>query len=136
MRTSPLSGFSNPTIVLNSVVLPTPLGPMMPTMPLRGSENDRSSMSTRSPKPLVRWCASMTVLPRRGPGGIWISSKSSLRVFSASAAISSYRPSRARDLVCRALALDRTHSSSSDRRFCSLASLRPCTASRAAFLSR
>jgi hypothetical protein len=31
----------------------------------------------------------MTVLPSRGPGGIWISSKSSLRVFSASAAISS-----------------------------------------------
>ena len=93
-------------------------------------------MSTRSPKPLVRSIASMTVLPSRGPGGIWISSKSSLRVFSASAAISSYRPRRARDLVWRAFALERTHSSSSVRRFCSLASLRPCTASRCAFLSR
>ena len=76
-------------MVLNSVVLPTPFGPMMPTMPLRGSEKVRSLISTRSSKPLVRWCASMTVLPRRGPGGIWISSKSSLRVFSASVAISS-----------------------------------------------
>ena len=53
-RTEPPSGFSSPTMVLNSVVLPTPFGPMMPTMPLRGSENDRLSISTRSSKPLVR----------------------------------------------------------------------------------
>ena len=109
---------------------------MMPTMPLRGSVNDRLSISTRSPKPLLRSFASMTMLPSRGPGGIWISSKSSLRVFSASAAISSYRARRALDLVCRALALERTHSSSSLSRFCILASLRPSTASRAAFFSR
>ena len=51
---SPESGFSSPMIILNSVVLPTPFGPMTPTMPLRGSVNDRSSMSTRSSKPLVR----------------------------------------------------------------------------------
>ena len=76
----------------------------------------------------------MTVLPRRGPGGIWISSKSSLRVFSASVAISSYRSRRALDLVWRALALERTHSSSSVRRFCILASLRPSTASRGRLL--
>ena len=77
-------------MVLNSVVLPTPLGPMTPTMPLRGSENDRPSMSSpRSSKPFSRSFTSMTMLPRRGPGGIWISSKSSLRVRSASAAISS-----------------------------------------------
>jgi hypothetical protein len=50
---------------------------------------DRPSMRTRSPKPFFRSCASMTTLPRRGPAGIWISSKSSLRFFSASAAISS-----------------------------------------------
>ncbi len=123
-------------MVLNSVVLPTPLGPMMPTMPLRGRENDRLSMSTRSPKPFRRSDASMTVLPSRGPGGIWISSKSSLRVFSASVAISSYRWSRARDLVWRARALERTHSSSSVSRFCIFASLRPCTARRSAFFSR
>ena len=86
---SPESGFSSPMIILNSVVLPAPLGPMTPTMPLRGSENDRSSMSSRSPKPLVSLSASTTTLPSRGPGGIWISSKSSLRVLSASAAISS-----------------------------------------------
>ena len=40
-------------------------------------------------KPFFRFLTSMTTEPRRGPGGIWISSKSSLRVRSASAAISS-----------------------------------------------
>jgi hypothetical protein len=29
----PASGFSWPVIILNSVVLPAPLGPMMPTIP-------------------------------------------------------------------------------------------------------
>ena len=29
-------------MVLNRVVLPTPLGPMTPTIPLRGNVNDRS----------------------------------------------------------------------------------------------
>ncbi len=76
-------------MVLNSVVLPTPLGPMTPTMPLRGSVNDRSLISGRPSKPLSRCSTSTTTLPSRGPVGIWISSKSSLRVFSASAAISS-----------------------------------------------
>ena len=76
-------------MVLNSVDLPTPLGPITPTMPLRGSENERPSIRERSPKPFLRSVASITWLPRRGPGGIWISSKSSFRVFSASAAISS-----------------------------------------------
>ena len=56
----------------------------MPTMPPRGIVNDRSLISIRPSKPLSRWLASTTTLPRRGPGGIWISSKSSLRVFSAS----------------------------------------------------
>jgi hypothetical protein len=76
-------------IVLNSVVLPTPFGPMIPTMPPRGRLNDSPSMSTRSPKPFLRSWASMTTLPSRGPAGIWISSKSSFLFFSASAAISS-----------------------------------------------
>lgn len=76
-------------MVLKSVVLPTPFGPMMPTMPLRGSEKLSPSMSVRSPKPFCRFFASRTMSPRRGPGGIWISSKSSFLVRSASAAISS-----------------------------------------------
>ncbi len=42
-------------------------------MPAGGSENDRSSISRRSPKPLVRCSTSMTVSPSRSPGGIWIS---------------------------------------------------------------
>ncbi len=76
-------------MVLNSVVLPTPLGPMTPTMPLRGSVKLRPSMSWRPSKPFCRFEASRTTLPRRGPAGIWISSKSNFLCFSASAAISS-----------------------------------------------
>ena len=38
-------------MVLNRVVLPTPFGPITPTMPLRGRLKDRPSISTRSPKP-------------------------------------------------------------------------------------
>ena len=88
--TAPESGFSSPTIVLNSVVLPTPFGPMMPTMPLRGKRERQVLDQHPVAEALASGpCASITVLPRRGPGGIWISSKSSLRVFSASAAISS-----------------------------------------------
>src|SRR5262249_16052886 len=75
--------------------LPAPLRPRTPTMPLRGRLKERFSNRHRSPKPLTRLLTSTTTLPRRGPGGIWISSKSSLRFRSASAAISSYRCSRA-----------------------------------------
>ena len=46
-------------------------------------------MRTLSPKALERFSTSTTMEPRRGPGGIWISSKSSFRILSASAAISS-----------------------------------------------
>jgi hypothetical protein len=35
----------------NSVVLPAPFGPMMPTMPPAGSEKLSESISSRSPKP-------------------------------------------------------------------------------------
>ena len=58
-------------MVLKSVVLPTPFGPMTPTMPLRGSVNDRPSMRTRPSKPFSRFLASRTVEPRRGPAGIY-----------------------------------------------------------------
>ena len=37
-------------------------------------------MRTRSPKPFLRFLTSITLLPRRGPGGMAISSKSSFRV--------------------------------------------------------
>ena len=69
----PSSTDSWPVSILNSVVLPAPLGPMIPTIPARGSENERSSMSRRSPKPLRSPSISMTVSPRRGPGGMAIS---------------------------------------------------------------
>jgi len=58
-------------------------------MPLRGRVKLRSSIRSFSPKPLESLSTSTTMLPRRGPGGIWISSKSSFRILSASAAISS-----------------------------------------------
>jgi hypothetical protein len=38
-----------PVIMRNSVVLPAPFGPMMPTMPPGGSLKDRLSISSRSP---------------------------------------------------------------------------------------
>ena len=43
------SGFSWPTIMRKSVVLPAPLGPMTPTMPPGGRWKVRSSISRRSP---------------------------------------------------------------------------------------
>ena len=73
MSSVPPSTGSRPMIILNRVDLPTPFGPMTPTMPFGGRSNDRSSMSTRSPKALCRWLASMTFAPRRGGTGIWIS---------------------------------------------------------------
>ena len=42
---------------------------MTPTMPARGSENDRSWIRVRSSKPLVRSCASRTTSPEPRTGG-------------------------------------------------------------------
>ncbi len=84
----PASGGSWPTSIRNSVVLPAPFGPMIPTIPERGSENVRSSMSSRSPKPLRSPSTSMTWSPRRGPGGMAISSSRSVRFASFDSASS------------------------------------------------
>ena len=69
----PLSGFSRPVIMRNSVVLPAPLGPMTPTIAPGGILNDRSSISSRSPKPLVTFSNSITSLPSRSATGMKIS---------------------------------------------------------------
>ncbi len=53
-RSAPESGCSLPVSMRNSVVLPAPLGPIIPTMPPGGSLNDTSSISNRSPKPFFR----------------------------------------------------------------------------------
>ena len=45
----PASGFSWPVSMRKSVVLPTPFGPMTPTMPPGGSLKERFSISSRSP---------------------------------------------------------------------------------------
>ena len=47
---SPESAFSSPISILNSVVLPTPLGPITPTIPVaQQAEDTHWSMSRRSP---------------------------------------------------------------------------------------
>ena len=49
----PASGCSSPTIIFSRVVLPTPFGPMTPTMPFGGRLKLSPSISIRSPNPLV-----------------------------------------------------------------------------------
>jgi hypothetical protein len=44
-----MDAFSWPTIMRNNVVLPTPFGPMTPTMPPGGSLKVRSSIRSVSP---------------------------------------------------------------------------------------
>src|SRR5690625_705791 len=66
------------TMVLSSVHWPPPLGPMAPTLPVRGREKLSPSMSCRPSKPFPSESASVPTSPRRGQAGIWISSKSSL----------------------------------------------------------
>ena len=42
--------FIDPVIILNSVVLPAPFGPITPTIPPGGKRNDRSLISSLSAK--------------------------------------------------------------------------------------
>ncbi|MCY1541190.1 hypothetical protein D9M68_768680 [compost metagenome] len=62
-----------PEISLNSVDLPAPLGPMMPTMAPAGIWKLRLSISRRSPKLLETFLNSNTSLPRRSATGMKIS---------------------------------------------------------------
>ena len=110
-RSTPPSGVSSPAIMRKSVVLPAPFGPTTPTIPAGGSENVRSSTSSRSPKPFCTSSASITRSPSRGPGGMWISTLSSFTLCSSAKSFS-YAPRRAFDFACRARGLIRTHSSS------------------------
>ena len=50
----PASGCSSPRIIVSKVVLPTPFGPMTPTMPFGGRLKLSPSISIRSPNPLAR----------------------------------------------------------------------------------
>jgi hypothetical protein len=64
-------------IMRNRVVLPAPLGPMMPTIPAGGRVKLRSSNSTRSPNALDTFLNSITLSPKRWPLGMKISSLAS-----------------------------------------------------------
>ena len=75
--------------ILNRVDLPTPLGPITPTMPLRGKLNERSSIRARSPNCLCKCSTSRTLEPKRGPTGMVMSVKSTLLALRASASICS-----------------------------------------------
>ena len=75
----PRPALSCSVIRRKSVVLPAPFGPMTPTMPPRGRlkiPDFQTAVYRR--KPFETPCASMTISPRRSPGGIKIS-KSSAR---------------------------------------------------------
>ncbi|CAJ5454972.1 Uncharacterised protein [Burkholderia pseudomallei] len=71
--TSPESGCSLPVSILNSVDLPAPFGPMMPTIAPAGILKFRLSISRRSPNDLLTFLNSITSLPRRSPTGMKIS---------------------------------------------------------------
>src|SRR3546814_5534239 len=73
----PVSGFSCPVISRNKVVLPAPLGPIIPTIPAGGSIKFRFSNSNLSPYALETFSATITLSPRRGPEGMNSSSLSS-----------------------------------------------------------
>ena len=62
---SPLVGFSSPMIILNSVVLPAPLGPITPTIPPRGRSKLRSSNSSLSPKAFETFSARIDQFAQR-----------------------------------------------------------------------
>ena len=68
-----------PISILNSVDLPAPLGPMMPTIAPDGISMLKLSISRRSPKLFETFLNSTTELPRRSPGGMKISLVSFLR---------------------------------------------------------
>src|SRR5207249_8969873 len=53
----PPLGRTKPKMTLNRVVLPTPLGPIIPTTPRSGTVSDTLSRATRPPK--------RTLIPRR-----------------------------------------------------------------------
>ena len=70
--TFPLSAFSFPEIILNSVVFPAPLGPIIPTIAPGGILNDKLSINNLSPKPLYIFLISITLAPNLSPDGITI----------------------------------------------------------------
>jgi len=86
---------------------------MTPTIPPGGNKKVRFSIKSRSSNPLVTSRALTTTSPKRGPGGIAISSRSARRSVDSDSATSSLKAlSRALPLLCRARGDIRIHSNS------------------------
>ena len=130
----PLSGFSCPVIILNSVVLPAPFGPITPTIPPGGSLNDSPSISSWSPNAFCSPSTSTTMPPSFGPAAICIEALPTSSRADCSTSLSNAEI-RALDLACRAFGLDRIHSSSREIAFCRFSSWPFSTSSRLAFCS-
>ena len=109
--TSPSSGVSFPRIILSRVDLPIPFAPTIPRMPPGGRLNSRPSISVLSPKPFFRSRTSMTLSPRRGPGGMRRSTSSSWKSGRMSCS-SLKRFKRALERFIRAAGVRLFHSSS------------------------
>ena len=63
----PPSGSKTPAIMLNSVVLPAPFGPMTPQISPASTSNDTSSTATRPRKRLVTPSRARSALTGRPP---------------------------------------------------------------------
>ena len=134
IRIVPESGCSDPVSIRKSVVLPAPLGPIMPTMPPGGRRNEKFSISTLSPKALLTFSASTTRSPIGLPAGMK-SSISSSRPADCSAASFSNDATRALLFAWRALGDKRIHSSSLSSVFCRTLAAFSSSAKRARFCS-
>ena len=135
--TVPASGASTPVIILNSVVLPAPLAPTMPTTAPAGMMQSRPSMSRPLPSyPFETPFTVITSEPKRGAAGIVMLSSSARAVnaFAASHS-SSYARRRALPFFCWPLALERTQSSSWLIVRCSASCFFPSASKRLAFES-
>ena len=134
-RSSPASGFSSPTIMRKSVVLPAPFGPITPTMPPGGSEKVRSSNSSLSPNPFDDALGLDDDVAEPRAGRDVDLDAVELHVLLLARAGARRRCRRAFAFACRAFGLMRTHSSSRARVRRRADSVFSSTASRACFCS-
>jgi hypothetical protein len=70
MRDLPASGCSSPVSMRNSVVLPAPFGPMMPTMPPRGTVEAQVLVQQALAEGLAQVSRLEHQVAEAGPGGM------------------------------------------------------------------